>query len=100
MKVFKPIGSYGTRPLTIFLAALFSVFVFGMAYYFLKAFEYVFDSKMFESMYFSAITFLTIGYGNIKPVQPLPAILSGIEGFLGLFLVSYFTVALVRKLFR
>lgn len=100
LKIFKPIGSYGTRPLTILLASIITIILFGFMNYFWKAYEFVFESKLFESIYFSAITFLTIGYGNIKPVQPLPAILSAIEGFLGLVFVSYLTVSMVRKLLR
>jgi hypothetical protein len=52
-----------------------------------------------NSLYYSGITFLTIGYGDyfawgiLKPVAVL-------EGFSGVFLMSYFTVAFVRKILR
>jgi hypothetical protein len=52
-----------------------------------------------KSIYHSAITFLTIGYGDYYPSGYIRW-LSGIEGFVGLFLMSYFTVAFVRKVLR
>jgi hypothetical protein len=52
-----------------------------------------------NSLYYSGITFMTIGYGDyfawglMKPVAVF-------EGFSGVFLMSYFTVAFVRKILR
>jgi len=53
-----------------------------------------------QSVYFSAITFLTVGYGDIAPNNEFVALLAGAEGFIGLFMMSYFTVAVVRRLLR
>jgi hypothetical protein len=53
----------------------------------------------FNAFYYSAITFFTIGYGDyfadgyLKPI-------AAFEGFSGVFLMSYFTVAFVRKILR
>jgi hypothetical protein len=55
--------------------------------------------KVGRAFYHSAITFLTIGYGDYYPCG-VSRILSPIEGFLGLFMMSYFTVAFVRKILR
>ena len=52
-----------------------------------------------KAFYHSAITFLTIGYGDHFPFGAIRW-MSGIEGFVGLFLMSYFTVAFVRKILR
>jgi hypothetical protein len=51
------------------------------------------------SFYHSAITFFTIGYGDYYP-SGFFRWLSSFEGFVGLFLMSYFTVAFVRKILR
>ena len=56
--------------------------------------------SILDAIYYSGITFLTIGYGDIHPANLLAKILSVIEGFLGIFLMSYFTVSFVRKLLR
>ena len=47
--------------------------------------------------YHSTITFLTIGYGDYYPTGFSRGI-SIVEGWMGLFLMSYFTVAFVRKI--
>ncbi|HUW04934.1 MAG TPA: ion channel, partial [Williamwhitmania sp.] len=52
-----------------------------------------------RSLYHSAITFFTIGYGDFYPSGPL-RIVCGVEGFVGVFLMAYFTVAFVRKILR
>jgi hypothetical protein len=52
-----------------------------------------------RSFYHSAITFLTIGYGDHFPYGSIRWI-SSLEGWAGLFLMSYFTVAFVRKVLR
>jgi hypothetical protein len=52
-----------------------------------------------QSFYHSAVTFFTIGYGDVFP-QGMSRIVSGLEGFMGVFMMSYFTVAFVRKVLR
>ena len=56
-------------------------------------------SMVARAFYHSAITFLTIGYGDYYP-SGIIRWLSSVEGFSGLFLMSYFTVAFVRKILR
>jgi len=57
-------------------------------------------NRFITGMYHSIVTFLTIGYGDIQPKSFLGVILSGTEGFLGLFLMAYFTIAFSRKVLR
>ena len=52
-----------------------------------------------KAMYHSAITFLTIGYGDYYPTGGCRG-LSIAEGWAGLFMMAYFTVAFVRKILR
>jgi len=56
-------------------------------------------SPLLQSFYHSAITFFTIGYGDVYPMG-VSRIVSGFEGFMGVFMMSYFTVAFVRKVLR
>ena len=55
--------------------------------------------KIFGNLYFSAITFFTVGYGECSPLG-LFKIIAPLEGGVGVFLMSYFTVAFVRKILR
>jgi len=50
-------------------------------------------------LYYSAITFFTVGYGDYFALGWIK-LFAVIEGFCGVFLMSYFTVAFVRKILR
>ena len=52
-----------------------------------------------ESLYFSLVTFTTVGYGDIIPVGT-SIILSSIEMILGVTLVGIWTATLARKITR
>ncbi|PLX21261.1 MAG: hypothetical protein C0597_03565 [Marinilabiliales bacterium] len=107
--VFDKVGLYATNPLRVLTSMLFGYIFFSLLYLILPFFI---DTKIVSSLgdpdklgkiavsfYHSAITFLTIGYGDYYPSGAFRW-LSGLEGFVGLFLMSYFTVAFVRKILR
>ena len=105
--LFDKAGLYATSPVRVLITMLTSFVLFSLIYYFLLLFSSadiisnVDDqlSMIGRSFYHSAITFLTIGYGDHFPYGSVRWV-SAIEGFLGLFLMSYFTVAFVRKVLR
>lgn len=105
--LFDRAGLYATSPVRVLLTMLSSFVIFSFIYYFMLRFTSadiiasVDDqlSDMARSFYHSAITFLTIGYGDHYPYGAV-RVVSAIEGFFGLFLMSYFTVAFVRKVLR
>lgn len=43
--------------------------------------------KVVESLYFSAITLASVGYGDIYPAETLGEVASGLQGLLGAFLI-------------
>lgn len=108
--VFDKAGEYATNPLRVIASMLISYVVFSFVFVIM-----LFSgsngivsgiggnhdelSIVGRSFYHSAITFLTIGYGDFYPYGAIRWV-SGIEGFVGLFLMSYFTVAFVRKVLR
>lgn len=107
--IFDKVGLYATDPLRVFISMLFTYLFFSATYMVLSVFT---DADIVSSlgdpdklsqfekvMYHSAITFLTIGYGDYYP-SGVHRWISSIEGFTGLFLMSYFTVAFVRKILR
>jgi len=107
--VFDKVGLYATNPLRVLTSMMFGYIFFSLLYLILPFFV---DTKIVSSLgdpdklgrvavsfYHSAITFLTIGYGDYYPSGAFRW-LSGLEGFVGLFLMSYFTVAFVRKILR
>ena len=107
--VFDWIGHYATNPIRVLGSMVIAFVAFSVLF---LAVEFTgmgsIDSslgdpdglhRIEEAFYHSAITFLTIGYGDYYP-SGLARPLSGLEGFVGLFLLSYFTVAFVRKILR
>lgn len=107
--VFDKIGLYATSPGRVLLSVLIFWLFFGFIYFTLeingigKTVSSVGNpdnlSPLLQSFYHSAITFFTIGYGDVYPMG-LSRIISGFEGFMGVFMMSYFTVAFVRKVLR
>lgn len=105
--LFDNAGLYATSPVRVLITMLNSFIMFSLLYLLLlwktsaDIVASVDDklSMVARSFYHSAITFLTIGYGDHYPYGLIRWI-SAIEGFVGLFLMSYFTVAFVRKILR
>jgi Ion channel len=105
--LFDRAGLYATSPGRVLITMLTSFVLFSLLYYFMLLWSpadiisSVDDqlSMMARSFYHSAITFLTIGYGDHYPYGAVRWV-SALEGFSGLFLMSYFTVAFVRKVLR
>ena len=105
--LFDRAGLYATSPVRVLITMLACFGIFSVAYYLLMFFSAadiiptVEDhlTMVARSFYHSAITFLTIGYGDHYPYGFIRWV-SSLEGFCGLFLMSYFTVAFVRKILR
>jgi hypothetical protein len=107
--VFDKIGLYATSPVRVLLSVSVFWFVFGLLFYLdeISGLGLTISSVgnpdnlsvLVQSFYHSGITFFTIGYGDVYP-QGLSRIISIVEGFVGVFMMSYFTVAFVRKVLR
>lgn len=55
-------------------------------------------THFFECLYFSFITFTTVGYGDIVPCSLASRMVAAGEAFFGVFIMSLFVTANVRKL--
>ncbi len=108
--VFDKIGQYATNPIRVLISMFFIYTAFSITFsilVWLKWGDIVSGiggthaeiGIVAKSFFFSAVTFFTIGYGDFYPMGAV-RILSGIEGFMGVFMMSYFTVAFVRKILR
>jgi hypothetical protein len=105
--IFDAMGRYATDPARVLISMMVAYFLFSIIY---ALMIYTTSSDIFSStpdqlgviarsFYHSAITFFTIGYGDHYPHGSI-RIVSSIEGFMGVFLMAYFTVAFVRKVLR
>ncbi|MEH0758552.1 pentapeptide repeat-containing protein [Vibrio sp. 16] len=101
---------YGEDPLRVVLFSIFLIFVCAMAYFFLDTtgahpiYEGVtgwqfYLLEFFNSLYFSVVTFTTLGYGDISPVG-VARFIAAFEAFLGSFTMALFVVVFVKKMTR
>ena len=76
------------------VAHAIEIWIFGVAYYFLHRsgnwgdFEGNYDGSLLDSVYFSATTYTTLGFGDIAPHGEL-RFLTGVESLTGLVLITW-----------
>jgi hypothetical protein len=100
LKLFMWFFGAFVNPGLIALYGILVLFIYALIYYSLelsfKIGDDVTSIDLFNALYFSGITFTTIGYGDISPTG-IAKIISISEGILGIFLSSSFLVSLIRK---
>lgn len=103
---------YGERPLRIVLISALVILLFSFIF-FMTGLSYNDDMIMFSasasslenlqdflnSLYFSVVTFTTLGYGDILPLG-ISKFFAGIEALLGGFILALFVVVFVKKMTR
>ncbi len=103
---------YGERPLNVVLFSLLLIGLSAIFYFFLgiqsgeKVVQINLSSTLYtnfisflECLYFSVVTFTTLGYGDLVPIgasRPLAAF----EAFTGNFTIALFVVVFVKKMTR
>lgn len=60
--------------------------------------RYVFALVFFRSLYFSIVTFATLGYGDLRPIGDIARALAGVEALLGQMLVALLVFVLSRRI--
>ena len=93
---------YGEKPHRIVLSALFTIFAFAGIHLFFNGVEMTGDPsyvlKWSDYLYYSTITFTTVGYGDFIPkASALFRLLAATEAFVGVFLTGLFIFTLARK---
>lgn len=93
---------YGEKPYRIVLSALATIILFAVLFFSLNA---VMDLstpgsalRLSDCIYYSTITFTTVGYGDIIPKPyALFRLIAACEAFIGVFLTGLFIFTLARK---
>lgn len=98
------LSGYTQKPNRVIMTSLLLILFFGLLYYFLGAAEPATGislgrgMSLFENIYFSFITFTTVGYGDFMP-KPVPffRLLACIEAFSGPFMAGLYIFTLTRR---
>jgi len=109
--VMRKIWLYGESPIislrTVFLIWFMSAVLFFFCgfqwhgneinYDFALSFDFDAISDFFTSLYFSAVTISTLGYGDCEPGGTASRILSGLEAFSGILCAAMLLVSIQRR---
>ncbi|ARN57001.1 Ion channel [Sedimentisphaera salicampi] len=96
---------YGEKPVRVIYAALTVIITCGLLYFSVGDLECPHSpngSTFFESMYFSVITFTTLGFGDVYPnaTHTFTRAVAMFEAISGTFLISLFVVCLAKRFSR
>jgi len=86
---------YGEKPSRLALAMTANIFVFGTLQYWLRAVPGV---GWWDHVYFSGITFFTIGYGDLVPLAALPRLVSMLEGAAGIVTIGMLIASVTKTI--
>ncbi len=114
-QLLKLYTEHGTEPIKAVLISFYIIIFFGLFYFLFPSSwdEFELNKKtwksqglkrsivvgvkhLFNSQILSLNAFVTLGFGNI-PTEGIPRYICVIEGFIGWFLLSLFTVALINQ---
>lgn len=92
---------HGEKPQRALLWILFIIMIFASLYKIFGLIEFndqVKDVCFWQSLYFSVVTFTTLGYGDIVPIGYAGQILVVFEVFLGIVTIALFIPLIIKKL--
>ncbi len=92
---------YGEKPMRSVAAFFVTIFGFAFGYYFceLRGPSGLIRYDYLKSLYFSVVTFTSLGYGDVTP-RGFARFLAGSEALLGVFLISLFVFVFCRRMVR
>lgn len=100
-KIMDITSGFGYKPHRTLICASVVWFLFGIVYWLLGGLnlgnQADVSSKFEASLYFSLVTFATLGYGDIIPVNTFTRILAMVEAVIGVSLMSVFVVAIFKR---
>jgi len=98
---------YGTNWIRLFSWAIGLIFVFGFFYFLGNQFGSGIEgaatepiASLGDSLYYSVVTFTTLGYGDLQPVGPIMKFLSTLQSFLGGVFMALIVLVFARKWMR
>lgn len=97
------LSGYAEKPSRVIVSSIAIVIFFGLTYFLLNAITptsggVISKTGFWDSLYFSFITFTTVGYGDLVP-RPVPGfrLLTCVEAFSGPFMAGLYIFTLTRR---
>jgi hypothetical protein len=95
------IYGYGEKPGRVIVSAILVILLFASLFMIFGitnvGIEFNTSNNFLDCMYFSTITFTTLGYGDFRPLEGLGRILAGSEAFIGAFMMALFVYTFARR---
>jgi hypothetical protein len=99
--VFWLTSGFGYRPMRVIGTAILLILLFGVVYWYsngvVQASARGGHISLWHAVYFSGITFVTVGYGDFVPAAHV-RFLALMEGALGAFTIGFFVAVLANRL--
>jgi len=96
---------YGEKPERTALSSILTISTFALLYWVFECLQYPVQNltllhQIKYTVYFSFVTFTTLGLGDIHPVNDWGILLICLEAVTGAFLIALFVVVFARKMMR
>ena len=92
---------YGEKPYRVILSSLVIILFYSALYSILAVLKPIASIEVFrvwDYLYFSIVTFTTVGFGDLTPrMVPLFQMITGSEALIGVFMMGLFVFTLARK---
>ncbi len=103
--LYNLLAGYGEKPERTALSSIFTISIFALLYWVLECLQYpaqnlILLHQLKYAVYFSFVTFTTLGLGDIRPVNDWGIVLICCEAVIGAFLIALFVVVFARKMMR
>ncbi|KYK34291.1 MAG: hypothetical protein AYK18_14330 [Theionarchaea archaeon DG-70] len=109
LEIYNLLAGYGERPERTAFSSLFTISAFALLYWTTECLQHTVKKsienptiyqELKDAIYFSFVTFTTLGLGDISPVNDLGKFLICCEAVIGAFLIALFVVVFARKMMR
>ena len=105
LTVYKYLAGYGERYWNTAAVSGCVIFFFAFLYGITDCLQYSVQNpclyqEIIDVVYFSFVTFTTLGLGDITPLTTLGKVLICLEAVIGAFMIAVFVVVFVRKMAR
>ena len=105
LEIYRGLAGYGEKPERTAFSSALTIFTFAFFYGISGCLHYTVRNpclyqQIKDSIYFSFVTFTTLGLGDIRPLNDLGKLLICCEAIIGAFLIALFVVVFARKMMR